>query len=170
MRDRSLHSDTQAARKGRPSVDKALKKGGVGGTGRHARPAVMRDRGFALLEVIVAAALLIVLAAGVSRIVAAAIREGLAARLRAVATIAAADKSEELRSVPLTDLVSGADYLDAAGASIGTGPAPPRSAVYTRRWTVQAVGSDPEVFALCVKVFMRDGSLSARVTTLRAGR
>jgi prepilin-type N-terminal cleavage/methylation domain-containing protein len=130
----------------------------------------MRDRGFALLEVIVAAALLVALAAGVSRIVAAAIREGLASRLRAVATIAAADKSEELRSLPLTDLMSGGDYLDGAGESIGSGPALPRSAVYTRRWTVQAVDSDPEVFALCVEVFLRDGSLTARVTTLRAGR
>jgi prepilin-type N-terminal cleavage/methylation domain-containing protein len=130
----------------------------------------MRDRGFALLEVIVAAALLVALAAGVSRIVAAAIREGHASRLRAVATIAAGDKGEELRSVPLTDLASGADYLDASGESIGTGTAPPRSAVYLRRWTIQPLGSDPEVFALRVEVLTRDGSVSARLTTVRAGR
>jgi prepilin-type N-terminal cleavage/methylation domain-containing protein len=128
----------------------------------------MRDRGFALLEVIVAAALLVVLAAGVSRIVAAAVREGHASRLRAVATLAAADKIEELRSLPLAELAGGADYLDARGASVG-GAAPP-AAVYSRQWTVQAVDGDPDIVALRVDVFARDGSLSARLLTVRAGR
>ncbi|SRR6266542_908337 len=130
----------------------------------------MRDRGFALLEVIVAAALLVALAAGVSRVVAAAVREGYASRLRAVATIAAGDKTEELRSLSPADLASGTDYLDAAGESIGSGIPAPQSAVYLRRWTVQPLDGDPEVFALSVDVFTRDGSHSAGVTTVRAAR
>ena len=128
----------------------------------------MRDRGFALLEVIVAVALLVVLAAGVSRIVAAGVREGHASRLRAVATLAAADKIEELRSLTLAELVGGADYLDATGASIGS--AAPPAAVYSRQWTVQPLDGDPDIVALRVDVFARDGSLSARLLTVRAGR
>jgi prepilin-type N-terminal cleavage/methylation domain-containing protein len=130
----------------------------------------MRDRGFALLEVIVAAALLVTLAAGVSQSVAAAMRERQASRFRAVATIAAGNKNEELRSVPLTDLASGADFLDATGESIGAGSAPPASAVYIRRWTVQPLESDFEVVALRVQVLTRDGSIRSSLTTIRAGR
>jgi prepilin-type N-terminal cleavage/methylation domain-containing protein len=129
----------------------------------------MRDRGFALLEVIVAAALLVVLAAGVSRIVAAAVREGHASRLRAVATVAAADKIEELRSLTVAEVIGGADYLDATGASIGSGVAPP-SAVYSRQWTVQPLDGDPDIVSLRVDVFARDAALSARLITVRAGR
>ena len=129
----------------------------------------MRDRGFALLEVIVAAALLVVLAAGVSRVVAAAMREGHASRLRAVATVAAADKIEELRSLTFAGVIGGADYLDASGASIGGDAAPP-AAVYSRQWTVQPLDGDPDIVALRVDVVARDGSLSARLVTVRAGR
>ncbi len=129
----------------------------------------MRDRGFALLEVIVAAALLVVLAAGVSRIVAAATREGHASRLRAVATVVAADKIEELRALPFAEVIGGGDYLDASGASIGSGAAP-RAAVYSRQWTVQPLDGDPEIVALRVDVVARDGSLSARLVTVRAAR
>ena len=130
----------------------------------------MRDRGFALLEVLVAVALLVTLAAGVSRIVAAAVREGHASRLRAVATVAAADKAEELRSLDPGDLASGSDYLDAAGATVGSETPAPGSAVYIRRWTIQPLDGDTEVFTLRVEVFTRDGSLSARLITVRALR
>ncbi len=134
------------------------------------RQLLMRNRGFALLEVIVAAALLVTLAAGVSRVVAAAVREGKASRLRAVATIAAGNKIEELRSVPLADLAGGNDYLDATGASIGAAAPVPPLAVYVRRWTVQPLGGDPDVCALTVDVFTRDGSHPARLVTVRAAR
>jgi hypothetical protein len=130
----------------------------------------VRDRGFALLEALIAAALLITLAACVSRIVAAVVREGHASRLRAGATVAAADKAEELRSLDRADLMSGFDYLDAAGASVGSETPAPGSAVYIRRWTIQPLDGDTEVFTLRVEVFTRDGSLSARLVTVRALR
>ena len=127
----------------------------------------MRDRGFALLEVIVAAALLAVLAAGMARIVAAAVHEGHSSRLRAIATVAAANKLEELRSLLPADAASGADYLDAAGAAVG-GASP--SAVYTRTWMVQPLDGDADVVALRVEVFMQGGALAARLITVRAAR
>jgi prepilin-type N-terminal cleavage/methylation domain-containing protein len=128
------------------------------------------DRGFALLEVIVAAALLVTLAAGASRIIAAALREGHASRLRAVAMVAAAGKIEELRSLPPADVAGGADYLDTAGAVVGGGLSLPRSAVYVRRWSVQPLDGDADTLAVRVDVSTRDGALTARLTTVRAAR
>jgi prepilin-type N-terminal cleavage/methylation domain-containing protein len=130
----------------------------------------MRDRGFALLEVIVAAALLAVLAAGMARIVAAAVHEGRSSRLRAIATVAAADKLEELRSGSPADAAAGTDYLDAAGAAVGAGGAALPSTVYTRQWMVQPLDGDPDVVALRVDVFLQGGALAARLITVRAAR
>jgi type II secretory pathway pseudopilin PulG len=68
----------------------------------------MRDyRGFALLEVIVAAGLLVGLAAGASRIVSMAVREGQASRARTMATLLAADRIEQLRSLTWTHVSVG---------------------------------------------------------------
>ena len=128
------------------------------------------DRGFTLLEVVVAAALLVTLAAGASRIIAAAVREGHASRLRGVAIVAAAGKIEELRSLPLGDVAAGTDSLDAGGTVAGAGTPQPRSAVYLRRWSVQPIDGDPDVVTVCVDVSTSDGALRARLTTVRAAR
>jgi prepilin-type N-terminal cleavage/methylation domain-containing protein len=131
----------------------------------------MRDRGFALLEVLIAAALLVTLAAGMSRILASGVREVHSSRLRAVATIVAAGKLEELRSTPAGEGAGGgAEYLDTAGETIGTGAPVPASAVYIRRWTVDPLAADSDVFALQVEVATRDGVLLARLISLRATR
>jgi prepilin-type N-terminal cleavage/methylation domain-containing protein len=131
----------------------------------------MRDRGFALLEVLIAAALLVTLAAGMSRVLAAVIREVHASRQRAVATIVAAGKLEELRSAPAGERAGGgADYLDAAGETIATGTPIPDSAVYIRRWTVDPRSADSDVSALRVEVATRDGVLRARLITIVAAR
>jgi prepilin-type N-terminal cleavage/methylation domain-containing protein len=131
----------------------------------------MRDRGFALLEVLIAAALLVTLAAGMSRILALGMREVQSSRLRAVATIVAAGKLEELRSTPAGEgSGGGVDYLDAAGETISTGTPVPASAVYIRRWTVDPLAADSDLFALQVEVATRDGVLMARLITIRAPR
>lgn len=131
----------------------------------------MRDRGFALLEVLIAAALLVTLAAGTSRILASGVREVYSSRLRAVATIVAAGKLEELRSVPAgPGVAAAADYLDAAGRAVGTGTPVPDSAVYIRRWIANPLAADSDVFALQVEVATRDGVLMARLITIRSAR
>ena len=131
----------------------------------------MRDRGFALLEVLIAAALLVTLAAGMSRILASGVREVHASRLRAVATILAAGKLEELRSAPAFAATSGGvEYLDAAGTTVGTGTSIPASAVYIRRWTIDPLPADSDVFALQVEVGTRDGVSRALLTTIRSAR
>jgi len=128
------------------------------------------NRGFALLEAIVAAALLVTLAAGTSSIIAAAVREGQASRLRALATAAAARKIEVLRSLPPADVIGGADCLDAAGTTVAAGASAPGSAVFIRRWSVQPLDGDPDVMSVCVDVSTRDGVVRARLATVRAAR
>ena len=128
------------------------------------------DRGFALLEVVVAAALLVTLAAGTARIIAAAVHEGHASRLRALATVAATDKIEELRSLMTGDITGGVDCLDAAGTTVGTGLPAPGSAVFIRRWSVEPIDGDPDILTVRVEVSTRDGALGARLVTIRATR
>lgn len=52
------------------------------------------------------------------------------------------------------------DYLDAAGTWVGTGAAPPPRAVFVRRWSIDALPSDPDNM-LVLQVF---------VTTVDAAR
>jgi type II secretory pathway pseudopilin PulG len=49
------------------------------------------------------------------------------------------------------------DYLDAAGRWVGTGPSPPSSALFIRRWAVHPLPEDPD----------RTLILQVRVTTVR---
>jgi prepilin-type N-terminal cleavage/methylation domain-containing protein len=57
------------------------------------------EAGFSLLEVVIAAALLACLAAGVSEVFALAVRESQMARVQTLATLLAAQKMEQLRSL-----------------------------------------------------------------------
>ena len=90
--------------------------------------------------------------------------------MRAIATVAAAGKLEELRSVSPANAAGGTDYLDAAGAAVGSGGGASPSTVYTRQWMVQPLDGDPDVVALRVDVFLRGGALAARLITVRAAR
>ena len=58
--------------------------------------------GFALMEVMIAAGLLIAVAVGVSQVSAAAVRASHAARARTFAAVLAAQKMEQLRSLTWT--------------------------------------------------------------------
>lgn len=54
------------------------------------------------------------------------------------------------------------DYLDAAGAWVGTGLVPPRRAVFIRRWAVRPLPADPAdtlVLQVLVTSVMRDASV-----------
>jgi prepilin-type N-terminal cleavage/methylation domain-containing protein len=126
-------------------------------------------RGFALLEVVVAAAILVVLAAGVAQVVAGAIRERHASRLRTIATMAAAARLEQLRSGSSADSATGIDYLDTTGAVAGSAAWPPQ-AVFVRRWTAQAVNGHPDLVAVHVDVATRDGASTACLSTVLGAR
>lgn len=144
------------------------------------------NSGFALAEVMVAAALLVAIAVGVTQIIAQSVRASFAARTRTVATVLAMQRMEQLRAltwneafdaatgvlVPASDIATNlstdpataggpglapspqgtldanlppyVDYLDSAGNWVGNGAAPPRAAVYIRRWSVAALESHPD--------------------------
>ena len=155
---------------------------------------VRAQTGFALIEVLVASAILVAVAVGASQVAAASIRATVSARARTAATALAVQKMEQLRALvwsEVTDTDSGAvlpvsdlttdlstdpetafgsglsesppgtleanvppyvDYAGADGTWIGTGRNPPRSAVYIRRWSIQALDGDPDTRVLQVLV------------------
>lgn len=115
-------------------------------------------RGFTLLEVMVALGLLVGAVLAVAQLLVVAARAERLSRATTVATSAAAQKLEQLRSlafgyavegVPVDQLApspAGAlaadtagfvDYLDDAGVAVGSGLSPPAQARFTRRWSVE---------------------------------
>ena len=95
-------------------------------------------QGFALAEVLVAAALLIAIAVGVSQVIAGAVRAGVSARTRTIGTALAVQRMEQLRSLtwieitdevsgastPLSDLTTDLSMEPASGSGPGLQPSP----------------------------------------------
>ncbi len=115
-------------------------------------------RGFTLLEVVVALALLAGGFLAVAQLMAVAARAAHLSRATTLATNLATENLERLQSLawgctgegtPVGDLVlsaSGAlaadtagfvDYLDGEGAAVGSGFSPPSGAMFTRRWSIE---------------------------------
>jgi hypothetical protein len=178
-------------------------------SGRRAHPL---DAGFGLVEALVAASLLVTVAAGAAHVVAAAVRVSREARVRTMTTALAAQKMEQLRSLPFahrwvgdppvsipasdvtTDLSTDppsdggpglqpsvkrtlttnvpfyVDCLDAYGRWVGGGTSASAQTVYTRRWAVRPLPSDPDnVLVLEVLARSVHGDES-RFVTLKARR
>jgi prepilin-type N-terminal cleavage/methylation domain-containing protein len=95
------------------------------------------DRGFTLIEVLVALALLGVTAAGVSVLFVVSIRDARAARDQTMAVALAGQRMEELRGLswgmdaatatPVTDLTTDLGRSPPDGSGNGLGPSPPNS-------------------------------------------
>jgi prepilin-type N-terminal cleavage/methylation domain-containing protein len=123
-------------------------------------------KGFSLVEVLVAMALLATTALGLAELFALSDRVTLASRVDTVATMAAQSKMAQLRALtwrfdaaggpvsdaglaisPASSLTTSTDgyvdYVDAGGASVGAGAEVPPEAVYLRRWQIQPLPSDP---------------------------
>jgi prepilin-type N-terminal cleavage/methylation domain-containing protein len=112
------------------------------------------DRGFTLVEVLVATVLLstaVVAMAALFGLAGLSIRN---ARRQSVATLMAAGKLAELRVMDevaavspedalVRDVDGFVDYLDAGGRWVAGGSQPPPEAVYVRRWSVQPLSEDP---------------------------
>jgi prepilin-type N-terminal cleavage/methylation domain-containing protein len=135
----------------------------------------MLVKGFSLVEVLVAMALVATCAAGLADLFVLSSRVTSASRVETVETMAALGKMAELRSLtwaydaggtgaPVSDpglsispasslAVSAdgfADYLDAGGAVIGHGIRPPAQGVYLRRWSIQPLPNDGSALVLQV--------------------
>ena len=79
-----------------------------------AGPKVMSAPGFALLEVLIASALIATIAAGATALISTALKASRQSRVRTMATVLAAKKMEQLRSLTWTHIVT-------SGPAISTG-------------------------------------------------
>ena len=138
------------------------------------------DAGFALLDAVMASALLVIAASGTAQLMAVATRATSVARHGTLGTIIAAQKMEQLGSLAWRTDLTGAisdtttnlsvepastggpglmpspagaldrnivpyvDHIDGAGRWLGSSAVPPAGAVYTRRWSVTRLATDPD--------------------------
>lgn len=137
------------------------------------------DRGFSLLEVLIATTIVTVALAALAQLFALAVNANTAARTITVATLLAADKMEQLRSLawgfdatglPVADpglatspsdalkrnTAGFCDFVDERGRLIGEATTPPPGAVYLRRWSIEPLPADPaNTLVLQVQVTQR---------------
>jgi hypothetical protein len=100
------------------------------------------EQGFSLVESLVACTLLAVGLLTVVQLFGLAASLNVASRHATLAVVLAAQKVEELRAAAVH--TGGADFLDAYGRPVpASGDAPPPTAVYARRWTVDPLDVDP---------------------------
>lgn len=131
------------------------------------------QRGFSLIETIVAASLLAAALASLAQFVGVGVQTGAAARTRAQTTLMAEQKMEQLRAMSFAQVAgtsgSVTDFLDAAGttrcvnATVACG-----DAVYVRRWSAA-----PAAFSSGVMIIEVDVRLVGRGhggTTLMTAR
>jgi len=150
------------------------------------------SHGFTLLEVLVATTLLFVAVASLAGLSLMATEANAHAKTTTFAALLAARKIEELRSLPwgydafgnprsdpglaaspadaLKQNTSGyCDFLDASGASLGSGGSPPAQTAFVRRWSIQPLPSNP-ANALVLQVVvrrLRSGTDEASLVTVR---
>jgi prepilin-type N-terminal cleavage/methylation domain-containing protein len=137
------------------------------------------ERGFSLLEVLVATTILAVGLAALAHLFAMSTNANKQARATTVATVLAIEKMEQLRGlmwgfdnlgVELADprlavspsdslrrnTAGFCDFLDKTGQPLAEGTDPPLSTVYVRRWSIERLPADPDnVLVLQVMVTQR---------------
>jgi type II secretory pathway pseudopilin PulG len=147
-----------------------------------ARQAPHKERGFSLIETIVAAGIVAGAFAALAQMFALSIARNNAARDGSAAMVLAGQKMEQLRGLVWgIDLHEGgdlgssapgfADYVDQAGNLLGAEGSIPRGTVYVRRWSVIAMASRPDVLVLQVLVSRpppASAADAARLITLRS--
>jgi type II secretory pathway pseudopilin PulG len=107
----------------------------------------MRERGFCLVEVLVAATIVIVALGGLAQLFVIASASNQRARLRTMATVLARSRMDELRASREV-VAGGVDYRDARGDLVERAI----GAAFIRRWSVAAMPSNPDLWVLEVTV------------------
>jgi prepilin-type N-terminal cleavage/methylation domain-containing protein len=132
------------------------------------------QRGFSLVETIVATSLLAVALVTLAQFMAAGVQSGAAARARGATTLMAAQKLEQIRALPWTAIAAMppdvTDYLDTSGDECCPGAnAPCGDAVYLRRWSATPAPFSTGVFIVDVEVrLIGKGHGSTTLVTARA--
>jgi prepilin-type N-terminal cleavage/methylation domain-containing protein len=140
---------------------------------------MLSSRGFSLLEVLIATTIVATAVAALAQLLVMAAAANAGARSMTLATVIAAQKVEQLRSLAWSFDVNGSpvsdpglaasptdslrtnragfcDFLDRNGRSLGECAAPPAGAAYLRRWSIEPLPDDPgNVLVLQVLVTQR---------------
>ena len=124
----------------------------------------MQDRGFTLVEVLVALGILVAAALATAQMMSAAALAIHATRTHTITASLAAQRMEQLLAVEWTDLtptpptaldenVAGCvEFLDPDGRVIGTRATPPANAAFVRRWAIGTPLEAPDARVLSVLV------------------
>ena len=110
----------------------------------------MNDRGFSLIETLLALSLVALALTGLAQLFAMFTRANADARRMTLATVLAGQKMEQLRGMTaalepksldsLERNVAGlCDFLDAHGRSLGGDTAPPTGTIFVRRWSIESL-------------------------------
>ena len=132
------------------------------------------QRGFSLVETIVATSLVAVALVALAQFVGASVQSGAAARARAATTLMAEQKMEQIRAQPWAAIAvmpaNVTDYLDAAGNERCAGASVPcGDAVYVRRWSATPAAFSNGVLIIEVDVHLvGKGHGSTTLVTARA--
>jgi prepilin-type N-terminal cleavage/methylation domain-containing protein len=124
------------------------------------------ERGFSLIEVLVAAVILAVGILSLAQLLAMTVSANAAAGRTTGATVLAAQKLEDLRAEPWSVLEANvgesADFLDRSGGSIDDSSA----GVFRRRWFVEPWFGDP-AHTLVIRVIVTTAREEAATVTVR---
>ena len=81
------------------------------------------------------------------------------ARQTTVATTLAAQKMEQVLSADVAVAAESVEHMDGSGRVVSSGGAPPSDAVYTRRWSIEALTAESLVVRVRVGRSDRSGRL-----------
>jgi prepilin-type N-terminal cleavage/methylation domain-containing protein len=132
------------------------------------------QRGFSLIETIVATSLLATALVALAQLVDAGVQSGAAARARAATTLMAEQKMEQLRALPWAVIAAMpadvTDYLDASGNERCSGQSSPcGDAMYVRRWSAAPASFSSDMLIIEVDVgLVGKGHGSTKLVTARA--
>jgi type II secretory pathway component PulJ len=130
------------------------------------------EGGFSLIEVLVAAGLLVGSLAALAFVFVFATRANADAQYATYATVLAMQKMEEMRAASVPMIVDAVDYADMRGTVLAGQSDPPR-AVYERRWTIEPLLMAPDALVIVVTVglvrrYRAQHATQVRLITLRA--